>query len=311
MTSSLKVPYDLRPSKQIERRMFLEMLNTLSHAGFNISKYHYVGFGSIFFYDFRIFHKYGFINEMTSIESSEQIIRRCRFNKPFNNVKIFNGLSSDFLKKILKKKEYLIWFDYDFGLDAIVCEDAYELSSRLKPGSIVILTIDLELGEDLRDKTPADLFDYFKEKLPDYSTSSLRVDDFRRSVFENTLVTIIKNSFNSGIVGRSGVSFQYFSTIKYADGHEMLTIVGMVVDEACREKIAKSDISSLPFVNMGTEDEVFKIPKIIFTKKELLYLEKYCPDGERSMEKEGISNSDFEIFRKFYRYWPSYFEVFI
>jgi len=56
--SYLKVAYDLRPAKQIERRMFIDGLQRLALAGFDIGDYQYTGFGSIFFVDFILFHNY-------------------------------------------------------------------------------------------------------------------------------------------------------------------------------------------------------------------------------------------------------------
>ena len=48
-SSSSKVPYDLRPRKQIERRMMAHTLYLLAESGFPISTYRYAGFGAFFF----------------------------------------------------------------------------------------------------------------------------------------------------------------------------------------------------------------------------------------------------------------------
>ncbi len=52
--SYLKVPYDLRMAKQIERRMIADLLIRLRGGGFDISNYQYTGMGSIYFVDFSI-----------------------------------------------------------------------------------------------------------------------------------------------------------------------------------------------------------------------------------------------------------------
>jgi hypothetical protein len=57
--------YALRPSKQVERKVMIEVLLRLAKAGFNISEYGYVGFGSVYYVDFVMFHKYLFIEQMT------------------------------------------------------------------------------------------------------------------------------------------------------------------------------------------------------------------------------------------------------
>ena len=49
--SCLKVQYELRSAKQVERRMLIDALQTLSASGFDISQYQYTGFGSVYFVD--------------------------------------------------------------------------------------------------------------------------------------------------------------------------------------------------------------------------------------------------------------------
>ena len=46
-----KVPYDLRPAKQAERRMLVDAFMILSQAGFPIRDYQYTGMGSVYFVD--------------------------------------------------------------------------------------------------------------------------------------------------------------------------------------------------------------------------------------------------------------------
>ena len=53
--SYLRVQYELRPAKQVERRMIIDALRKLAMAGFEIEDYNYVGFGSIYFVDFSFY----------------------------------------------------------------------------------------------------------------------------------------------------------------------------------------------------------------------------------------------------------------
>ena len=67
--SYLKVDYNLRPAKQIERRMILDTFHNLGTVGFPIRDYKYVGFGSIYFVDFAMFHKLLGIRKLLSRSS--------------------------------------------------------------------------------------------------------------------------------------------------------------------------------------------------------------------------------------------------
>jgi hypothetical protein len=79
--------YSLRPSKQVERKAMIEVLLNLSSAGYAISDYTYLGFGSVYYVDFVMFHKYLFIRKMVCIEWGD-VEKRMKFNKPFKFIKL-------------------------------------------------------------------------------------------------------------------------------------------------------------------------------------------------------------------------------
>ena len=54
-----KVNYYIRPKKQIERKILIELLNQISVLlSIPLNKYTYVGMGSTYYYDFILFHKF-------------------------------------------------------------------------------------------------------------------------------------------------------------------------------------------------------------------------------------------------------------
>jgi hypothetical protein len=108
-SSGKKVAYDLRPSKQAERYIIVDVLRQLERLGLKISNYHYVGFGSFFFHDFRLFHHELNIGRMTSIEGDSSIISRCEFNKPYSAIDVYDGMSSAFLPSLERTKRYILW----------------------------------------------------------------------------------------------------------------------------------------------------------------------------------------------------------
>ena len=76
--------YSLRPSKQVERKIMIEVLLRLSKAGYTISDYRYLGFGSPYYVDFVMFHKYLFMKDMVCVEWGE-VPKRMKFNKQKNS----------------------------------------------------------------------------------------------------------------------------------------------------------------------------------------------------------------------------------
>src|SRR6266496_2730130 len=84
--SYLTVHYELRPAKQVERRMLVDALLALSAAGFRIQDYQYTGMGSVYFIDFMLFHRLIGLQKMLSVEYNTKIARRVEFNRPFDCV---------------------------------------------------------------------------------------------------------------------------------------------------------------------------------------------------------------------------------
>ena len=66
-----KFNYLLRPSKQVERKLFIEALHRLRAAGYPIYEYTYLGLGSVFYADFILFHKYLYIDKMICAEQTK------------------------------------------------------------------------------------------------------------------------------------------------------------------------------------------------------------------------------------------------
>ena len=108
--------YTLRPSKQVERKIMIEVLLNLLMAGHDISKYTYVGFGSPYYADFIMFHKYLFMQRMVCVEWGD-VTKRMRFNKPFKCIKLKLGALSSYIPHMHPTTRYLAWLDYDRSLD--------------------------------------------------------------------------------------------------------------------------------------------------------------------------------------------------
>ena len=152
-TNSFKqFDYSLRPSKQVERKIMIEVLLRLSKANYTVSDYKYLGFGSPFYVDFVMFHKYLFIEKMVCVEWGD-VERRMRFNKPFKFIKLRLGSLSKHIPMMRPSENFLVWLDYDRPLDQEMVQDIRDTLSRLGRGSIFIVTI------DARPRLPKDEFD--------------------------------------------------------------------------------------------------------------------------------------------------------
>src|SRR4030043_279667 len=112
--------------------------------------YTYLGFGSVYYTDFILLHKYLYVNHMICIEGSD-IPKRMRFNRPYRFVNLQMGKVSKILPRIDFRIKYIVWLDYDYGIDygymeeeTSILDDVSAFVSKLSPGSLFIVTSEAE-----------------------------------------------------------------------------------------------------------------------------------------------------------------------
>src|SRR3989344_4033895 len=104
--------YQLRPSKHVERKIFVETFHHLRKVGYDISDYFYTGMGSPYYTDYLLFHRNLYINRMRCFENNTNLKKRMVFNKPLDFIALKNEDINQAVNDLDYRKRYLIWFDY-------------------------------------------------------------------------------------------------------------------------------------------------------------------------------------------------------
>jgi hypothetical protein len=137
-----RIDYQLRYNKHIERRLIFEALSR-ARLGVGLSDHGYLGFGSMWFADFRLAHRVLELESMLSMERDEHA-ERARFNQPYSSIKVVGGNSSETLAKLdaaYWAKPHLAWLDYDGRLSQDVVKDLYFFLDNCAGESVVIVTL--------------------------------------------------------------------------------------------------------------------------------------------------------------------------
>jgi hypothetical protein len=303
-----KVHYELRPAKQVERRMLIDALLSLAVAGFPIQTYKYTGMGSIYFIDFMLFHRFLGITDMLSVEFDTQIPKRIEFNKPFDCVKTKICPIGDVIPTLSKDVSHFLWLDYDSVLTKSHLDDISQSTTFLSKGSILLVTIDVEPPPETED--PQEWKDYFEEEASAFLDPCFKVEDFVKSLLPQRNIEIIANAMKSGIAGRPEVEFIPLFNFIYKDGHEMLTMGGMIGGPEEKRKIRSSILADSKYYR-GSFDKppcIITVPKL--TRKERQYLDGFMPtkDGWTPKDFE-LSKESVEDYRDIYRFCPNYAEM--
>jgi hypothetical protein len=308
-TESFKrVFYDLRPAKQVERRMIIDALQSLAASGFNMRAYQYVGMGSIYFVDFILLHRLLGMRKLLSIESVASAERRVRFNQPFRDVHVEIGLIGDYLPKIDRDIPHLVWLDYDHKLSTEDIQDVTLASSVLPAGSVLLVTVEVEPPES--GDSPQEWRTYYEDVAGSLVPFETTLEPFAKSELPRTNARILVNAIRRGLTARSSIRFEQLFSFLYADGRQMLTLGGMLASEEDQRRLTASALDASPFIVRDPEAEPFAISVPRLTRKERLYLDQFMPCDDR-WEPPAFT-IDAELVRQYrdiYRYYPIYGEL--
>lgn len=303
-----QVFYDLRPAKQVERRMIIDVLQRLAAGGFQLRDYQYTGLGSVYFVDFVLLHRLLGIRKLLSVEFDQSITKRVDFNRPFSVVDIKMSAVGDVIPTLDKDLKHILWLDYDSQLDRSIVTDVALAGYHLSVGSILLVTIDLK-PPALREG-PNEWMEYYAEQARMYFGSGWTREQFSLSALPRTVAEIVFNAIRNGIAGRPSVKFLPLMSFKYADGHPMLTVGGILGTEEEERGLAGCDWGDLAFMRRDAGSEPYEIVVPRLTRKERIYLDRHmpCPDQWTPAEFE-LSEEEAMNYRSVYRYYPIYGEL--
>lgn len=307
--SYLKVQYELRPAKQVERRMLIDALHLLSLSGFPISDYKYTGFGSIYFVDFILFHKLLGIHNLLSVEYSTKIKKRVNYNKPYDCIEVQIKPVSDVIPTLSPDLKHILWLDYDSVIQGSQLQDIYIAASHLSTGSMLLITVDVE-PPGQKDDGPEQWRAYYEAEARRYLGSGPSLADFAESNLPRINIDIIEKAIKDGLAARGNVEFLPLFSFLYADGHQMLTVGGMIGTQTERRQLRGGKIEEAEYIIRDLKDEPFRIRVPRVTRKERLYLESAMPCSDNWKPKDfEMGREDIIDYRRIYRFFPAYAEL--
>ena len=237
-----RIDYSLRPAKHAERRMLCDVFRRLRPFG-SIEEYVYVGFGSVWFADFVLFHRSLGIKDMISIEQSAAAKARIEENKPFR-IPVDYRSSKDALPDLDWDRKQIIWLDYDDPISPDILQDIRSVVSRARSGSVVAVSVQCVRAPQVSEAEQDDVggapkaIDRFvavfgRERIPEGTTE----EDLFGWPFGGLSRKLLLQEIEGALAIRNGdheqkFAFKNICEIEYEDGAKMTTIVGLIHSEA-------------------------------------------------------------------------------
>lgn len=289
-SSGTRIPFDLRPSKQVERRMIVDLLISLAISGFPISSYRYIGMGGMHFVDFVLFHKLLGITDMLSAEHDIDVQSRIKFNCPFSFIKLQFGDVGEVLGKIESDRRHLIWLDYDAPLSSEIVQDVVTALSSLAAGSVFFSYLGSRVADSRREEFSGGTFEFYSNEVGKYFDVGWDKGRFTQSNVASSIRRIVTKVALSGLSGRPEFELSPVFNFEYRDGRRMLTLGGMVCDGAAKGRLVRCSFRHQKFVRRSLEDGPFEIAAPVLTRKERIYA-----DGEMPSRRMKIFQGDFRM----------------
>ncbi|MEO1391833.1 MAG: O-methyltransferase [Cyanobacteria bacterium J06634_5] len=340
MPSGQSIPYHLRQNKAVDRYAFLDLLSKVDKFS-DIENYTYIGFGGHSLEDFKYVHAQFGIKNMISIEQDEMVHSRQLFNKPHSCIDCQLISSGDFITRFPQGKgfssieESIVWLDYvsPSDLKAQVVEFRTMLS-KLQVLDILKITLNAEpasylsvsdMPEAVKGNVGAqndERMSVIKEMLSElFPTVTINRDMMTYKRFPTALCKVLEMAAELAMESRSELCFKPLTTFSYADGQQMLTVTGILLEkDQVTAFLDKTGIGQWTLHNSTWENpRRIDIPN--FTVRERLRLDALLPEAEaEDIEKElgfkfdskdAYSLRMLRNYALFYRQSPYFSKVFI
>ncbi|HEY3963697.1 MAG TPA: O-methyltransferase [Planctomycetaceae bacterium] len=312
-----KFNYGLRPSKQVERKLLIEKLLRLSQIGYPIKDYTYLGFGSVYYVDFIMFHKFLFMNKLVCVEGSKKT-KRMIFNQPYKCIQLELKKFERVVRKISRDDRYVVWLDYDYPVGESMLSDIDNCVARLRPGSIFLVTTEARpripenvpraLEDEAMEVQYRFLVDLYQHEFGNLVENKITRDNLDEGPIVDLFWEAMTNRIEESLP--SGVRYIQLFNYVYADGAQMLTIGGMIGTEEDQNRLEETGFLDEEFICTDREPMVISVPPL--TLREKHWLDSRIDDNLR------VKDLPFEIeaavlanYRRFYKQYPMFVEALV
>jgi hypothetical protein len=316
-SSAYKIAYDVRPAKQTERRVLLDILKKGSEAGLELSTYQYLGFGGFKFYDFEMLFRHLGIANMTSVELDRSIVARCRFNKPFEFIEVEQCALADYLGRVIFSEPVIAWLDYDDWLSKKIVDDVVTLGAKAPTGSFVFITVDARMPEGYRNRSIEQRILDLREELQSFSLSP-SAGDVEPDNFPRYAERVLSAALMMALSRRSDGVCVPLLRVFYGDTTLMITVGACLCpNEQVATKLKQLLRAELAFLLPRRNASPYTIPPFNFTMRERHMLDtivtttKESKKARKKLRSITITQDLVEDYRRMVRFVPKYFETYI
>jgi len=331
MSGGTAVPYNLRQNKHVERQLFVDLLDCIDRWH-PLKDYLYVGFGGIYFEDFKLLHSHFAMHKMLSIESQQWVLPRQKKNIPYGCIDHEHCDSSEFTRTVGKYRDkykadnLICWLDYASPtqlaaqlsdvkalLPSLVANDILKVTLVADPHTLATVP---KAGEDIHEKR----LEILRQRLlgTQFLPDGLTADQVREETYPEVLLGSFQRVVAEAMKESSSLIFQPVGSYVYKDTTQMLTLTGIVLEKTQLDSfIGQTGLKTFDLAGLDWRLQHINVPDLSLREKLLLdgtIFKKTPGEIEAAMgfkldEDAEDSIRMIESYVKFYRYYPNFHRV--
>lgn len=309
------IAYDLRPAKQSERRILIDILKIAGDSGLPINDYRYVGMGANRFYDFLLIHRYLGLTNMVSLEHDEEFYERARFNVPFKFIEVRQQTAGEFAATDTASIPTIYWLDYDGGISPQIVQDIFGFAERAIRGDFVFVTVSGNPPRTIDRVSDAERLVWLQDNIREFA-GTVTLEDVERANFASAVHKILIAAFRNAFAAHADNRFLPCLQVEYADTMRMVTVGGALLPDAQASIFQNKIAKALPFLEAALP-AMYDIRSLNLTEKERALLDLAVTSKRaRSVEANklralGFREIDLKTYKELLRYLPRYVETIV
>jgi len=283
-----------------------------------VEEYRYVGFGSVWFSDFILFHRALGVRHMLSIEQAVASKNRFEANRPFN-LDIDFRTSTLALPELGYDRRQFIWLDYDDPLSPDMLRDVAIITARARSGTVLVVSVQChrapEIAEADReralDENAATAEQRFRQKFGARVPPGITREDLSGWSFGELSRGIVLSEIAAAAETRrlanpaDEVSVSRICDFEYEDGAKMTTLAVVLCSPEERNRLDACGFERLEFIENPAQAVYIPTPKL--TPREFKQLESQLPLAAGTELVVGhIPQGEAAGFTRLYRYFPAF-----
>lgn len=328
--SAVEIPYQLRPNKFIDRKLFLELLHRLVVQR-GPERYIYVSMGGRHLVDHHAVYDQLGIEAQVSFDKDSNEVARQRLNRPTGKTVCVELNSADLpgqLDNILatfpSKSSVIVWLDYTDTNRRAQFQETVETLVRLKDGDVFRITLNanndtLCHGGEWQGSLASGPAEFratrLREQIAEFLPTS--VQSISEKGLPSTLAGCLALATKAAEARQPSLRIMPVLLTSYRDGSRMLTATLAVTDVtgtapfpppsfsrwkyACR---GWSDIREIAAPQLSTRERCRLDTRLHRGASDMLAALKFIPNENREKSLEALRS-----YREFHRFYPVFRSV--